>query len=207
MAVGNPALVSHHSWPSLGTGPAQNSSAAPQRAGRTAPGDLVCTGVQRAASPRRWDQSSSPMSLTWWPLSGTWACVESMPCLILVPGHTKPRELAGAGLWVDGGVTLTTAPHHPRSGQGCHVWLGYEHCHQRGAATQREEGRASRVQDVILLPGAAWAPDYGSLRPCGCSRLESEAAKQWCSLFSWSGPSDFCNLMDGSTEFAQTHVH
>ena len=51
MAVGNPALVSHHNWPSLGTGPAQNSSADPQRAGRTAPGDLVCTGVQRAASP------------------------------------------------------------------------------------------------------------------------------------------------------------
>ena len=138
-------------------------------------------GVHRCAEssfPRRWDQSSSPMSLTWWPLSGTWACVESMPCLILVPGHTKPRELAGAGLWVDGGVTRTTAPHHPRSGQGCHVWLGHEHCHRRGAATWREEGRASRVQDVILLPGAAWAPDHGLLRPCGCSRLESEAAKQ-----------------------------
>lgn len=51
MALGNPSLVSHHSWPSLETGPAQNSSAAPQRAGQIAPGDLVCTGVQRAASP------------------------------------------------------------------------------------------------------------------------------------------------------------
>lgn len=124
----------------------------------------------------RWDQSSSPTSLTWWPISGTWACVELMP-------HSGPwlgsRLELGSGRMEGSRSPLPpTIQDLARAAvSGWAVSIVTEG-RGRGAATRWEDRRASRVQDVIQLPGAASAPDHGSLRPCGCSRLESEAAKQ-----------------------------
>lgn len=99
MAVRNPSLVSHHSWPSLETGPAQNSSAAPQRTGQIAPGDLVCTGVQRAASPLGGIRAPPPRPSPGGP-SLALACVWS-PCLA---SFCLPHKAQGAGWsWALGG--------------------------------------------------------------------------------------------------------
>ena len=88
MAVRYPALVSHHSRPVWELGQPRTAVQPLREQDGQHPG----TWCVESGFPLRWDQSSSPTSLTWWPLSGTWACVEPMP-------HSGPwpHKAQGAG--------------------------------------------------------------------------------------------------------------
>ena len=185
MATGHPATVG--CW-AIAIGQvwelAQTSSAAPWGAGRTAPWDRdrkgrppwhtqVCTGVQRAAAPEQAhseDRSSVPQ----------------VPHPVVSLGHVglrgarvtepKPRpdpwphKAQGSCIsWARGGVEGSLARRGAQAGSarlGLQCLAGprcpaapHGHCHQE-ATPPWEEGRASRVQDVILLPGAAWTPGH-----------------------------------------------
>lgn len=63
------------------------------------PGVHRCT---ESGFPLRWDQSSSPTSLTWWPLSGTCVCVEPMLCLILPATQSPGSWLELGSGWMEG---------------------------------------------------------------------------------------------------------
>lgn len=111
----------------------------------------------------------SPKSLTRWSL---WhvgmrgvRVPEPKPCCDPWPHRAQGSCIS----WAWGGVGGVTGPKGSRVGSA-QLWLQclagpwcptarHGHCHQE-AAPPREEGRASRVQDMILLPGAARTPGH-----------------------------------------------